>query len=46
MWELDFGRKFKEGDVQRADGSIVSLETADELYDFLIECMEEADDKI
>lgn len=37
VWELDFGKKSKELQVTREDGSIVPLETPEQLYDWIME---------
>lgn len=44
IWELDFGEKYKEGDVTEKDGIVIPLKTAEELYDFLIKNMEKNND--
>lgn len=36
VWEEEFGQKYKKGDVTEEDGTIIPLETAGDLYDFLI----------
>ncbi len=36
LWELDFGKKYKDGCARNADGSNIDLSTAGKLYDFLI----------
>ncbi len=40
LWELDFGKKYKDGCVTRKDKSIVNLSDAGNLYEWLIECRE------
>lgn len=40
-WELDFGKDYEDGDVKDKDGSVIPLETAENLYDLLIENMKE-----
>ena len=39
MWELDFGRAYKDGMITRKDGSNIRLESFRDLYDLLIENM-------
>lgn len=41
LWECDFGKSYKEGDVTEEDGTNIPLGTAGELYDFLIKEMKE-----
>ncbi len=43
IWELDFGKKQKQGNCSawRKDGSAIDLSDAGKLYDFLIENMED-----
>lgn len=36
IWELNYGEAYNDGDVTEEDGTIISLRTAEELYDFLI----------
>lgn len=36
MWELDFGDKYVDGCVTEADGTIIKLQTPEELYDFIM----------
>lgn len=36
IWELNYGEVYNDGDVTEEDGTIISLRTAEELYDFLI----------
>lgn len=35
VFELDFGKKYKDGMVTDADGSIIKLQTVEDLYNFL-----------
>ena len=35
IFELDFGRKYEDGAITEADGSIIKLETVEDLYNFL-----------
>lgn len=35
VFELDFGRKYKDGTVTEADGSIIKLKTVEDLYNYL-----------
>ena len=41
IYELDFLRSFKMGDVISVDGDPIDLSTWEKVYDFLIENMEE-----
>ena len=36
MYELDFGKKYRNGMVKESDGSIIDLSNAERLYEFLI----------
>ena len=36
IYELDYGAKYKDGDVTEADGSIIKMATAEDLYNFLV----------
>ena len=36
MYELDYGRKYKEYCIQDADGKSIDISTTEKLYDFLI----------
>ena len=38
-YELDFGRKYKEGIVKDKDGADIKLQTAEDLYELLISNM-------
>ena len=40
IWELNFGKRYTEGDVTEKDEIVIPLKTAEELYDFLIKNME------
>ena len=37
LYELDYGRKFKAGCIQDANGQDIDLSTVDKLYDYLVE---------
>ena len=37
VYEIDFGRKYKEGDVKDANGKIIDFSTAEKLWDYLTE---------
>lgn len=41
IYELDYGRKYKDGYVLDGEGNIVDLSTLEKLYDYLIEEAEE-----
>lgn len=41
VWEEDYGKTYEKGDVVESDGTIIPLETAEELYDFLVKNMKE-----
>ena len=41
IYELDYGRQYKDGYVQDGEGNIVDLSTLEKLYDYLIEEAEE-----
>jgi hypothetical protein len=41
MYELEFGKKYEDGTAIYKDGSFIKLGTVEDLYDFLIENMEE-----
>lgn len=36
MWELDFGKEYKDGDIVDEDGTFIRLSNAEELYDYII----------
>ena len=36
IWELDFGKEYKEGSCTNADGSNIDISNAGKLYDFLM----------
>ena len=36
LWELDFGKEYKDGVITEADGSIIKLSNPEELYDLII----------
>ena len=40
IYELDYGRNYKDGYVQDGEGNIVDLSTLEKLYDYLIKEME------
>lgn len=35
MWELDFGKDYTDGTITEADGTIIKLENASDLYDLI-----------
>lgn len=35
IWELDFGKKYEDGMITSADGEILKMSNAGELYDFI-----------
>ena len=37
IYELDYGRNYKDGYVQDGEGNIIDLSTLEKLYDYLIE---------
>lgn len=37
LYDLGYGRDYKDGCIQDADGKIIDLSTAEKLYDFLVE---------
>lgn len=39
IYELDYGRKYKDGMITENDGTIIDISTAEKLYDFLVENM-------
>lgn len=41
IYELDYGRKYKDGYVQDGEGNIIDLSTLEKLYDYLIEEVED-----
>lgn len=41
IFELDYGRKYTEGCVSDCDGNNIDISTAEKLYDYLVENMEE-----
>ena len=41
LYDLSYGREYKEYCIQDAEGNAIDLSTAEKLYDFLIEEMEE-----
>ena len=41
IYELDYGRKYKDGYVQDGTGNIIDLSTLEKLYDYLIKEAEE-----
>lgn len=36
IYELNFGKSYKDGDITNEDGTPIDLSTVDKLYDFLI----------
>lgn len=40
-WELDFGERYEDGDVQDEYGNNIPLKTVEDLYDLLIDNMKE-----
>ena len=44
VWEKDFGKNYEDGDAVDENGDIIHIKTAEELYDFLIKNMREAND--
>jgi len=40
IYELDYGREYKEGCIQEESGKNIDISTAEKLYDYLIESME------
>ena len=36
LWELDFGKEYKDGVITEADGSIIKLSNPEELYDLIM----------
>lgn len=40
VYELDYGRNYKDGYVQDGEGNIIDLSTLEKLYDYLIKEME------
>ena len=41
IYELDFGRDYRDGSVTYASGEAIPMKTAEELYDFLINELKE-----
>lgn len=41
-FELEFGERYEDGDVQDKDGNNISLKTSEDLYDLLVENMKES----
>ena len=41
IYEQDFGRTYKDGDITEADGTIIDLSTAEKLYDYIRAYVEE-----
>lgn len=37
LYELDYGRKYKKGCIQDSNGKNIDVSTAEKLYDYLIE---------
>lgn len=35
VYELDYGKEYKEGCVSEADGTIINIETASDLYEYI-----------
>lgn len=44
LYECDYGRAFKIGDLVEVDGASIDLSTPEKLYDYLIKEMEENND--
>lgn len=44
VWEKGFGDNYEDGDAVDENGDIIHIKTAEELYDFLIKNMREAND--
>lgn len=42
LYELDYGRKYKDGCILDKNGKAIDLSTPDKLYDYLISEMEES----
>ena len=42
IYEYDYGRSFKMGDITEQNGEEIDLTTAEKLYDYLIKNMEES----
>lgn len=40
IWEENYGKSYRDGDVVELDGTIIPLRTAEDLYDLLIKNME------
>ena len=40
MWELDFGKEYKEGSITEEDGTPIPLSNASELYDLIMNSQE------
>lgn len=43
IYELDYGRKYNEGDITDKDGNNIDLSTAEKLYDYLSSYMGEVE---
>ena len=41
IYEEDYGRTYKDGDITKADGTIIDLSTAEKLYDYIYAYAEE-----
>lgn len=41
LYELEYGKKYKRGCVQDANGKVINISTAEKLYDYLIKELEE-----
>lgn len=41
IFELEFGKRYEDGDVKDADGSNIPLKTVEDLYDLLVRNMKE-----
>lgn len=40
IYELDYGRKYKKGCIQDADGKNINVSTVEKLYDYLVANMD------
>lgn len=41
VWELEFGKRYEDVDVEGSDGCIILLKTTEDLYDLLVRNMKE-----
>ena len=44
IWEENYGKSYRDGDVTEMDGTIIPLATTEDLYDLLIKNMENEND--